>query len=390
MDRTRPVATGKATEELILAEGGAEAIVPSNMTEVVTGLEGTVGLPSSIAPPSGGAPSRRANAIPDGNRGAILPDVRAELWGREFMVSLKGTGSRHPMYGDGPIDLGDGATVGADAFASESWFGESPWGAMGHKACLEDAAITKLATQDGLNGFHICPLVRATPLPEWLMESARSNYWYRRLGGDGLYYQEVRLVPSDVRLFYQSEATLGMRPQEVLKAFGVAAPEDLDAFIDNYLRSGVAALTLTARTVYKDSPTTLRALDYCDVWLDKDSVLAPDGTIFFADIEGLDWVPLISDEQVERRMRRQFERNIYEFMFGADRLLRERERISGRTVSREGRRLDVAERLELALEHDTFVDLDREEDHLDLTVLPRKSHAPEIRLRFLDLDGGPR
>jgi hypothetical protein len=389
MDRTKPVATGRATEELVLAEASAEAIVPTNMTAIVTGLEGTVGLPSSLAPPEGGAPSRRARAIPDGNRGAILPDVRVELWGREFMVSLKGIGSRHPMYGDGSVDLGAGTTAGEDAFASESWFGESPWGAMGHRACLEDATITQLATQDGLNGFHICPLVRATPLPEWLMRSARSNYWYRRLGGDDPYYQEARLLPSDVRLFYQSETTLGLRTQEVMGAFGLAAAEDLDAFLDNYLRSGVAALTLTARTVYKDSATTLRALDYCDVWLDKDSVLAPDGTVFFADIEGLDWVPLISDEQVERRMRRQFERNIYEFMFGVDRLLRERERMSGRTVSREGRRRDLAERLELALDHDMYVDLDRTDGHLDLVVLPRKSHAPEMRLRFLDLDGGP-
>jgi hypothetical protein len=249
-------------------------------------------------------------------------------------------------------------------FCSEAWFGENPWGAMGRKACLEDCEITELSGPGGINGFHICPMVRACPLPPDIVDRAMGRYWYRRYAG-GAYYQQQRLLPSDVRLYYQSESTLGHRTGAVIFAFGLQDPAALDGFIDRYIRSGFAALTLVPRSL-RGSGRDRRALEYQDVWLDKDSVLAPDGTLFFADIEGLAWVPVTDDAHLSELTRRQFERNFYEFMYGLHRLLGERDRMAGRKPSAEGRRKDVAARVELALERDRSLRLERNARWLDM------------------------
>lgn len=382
---TGPVALARERESMLAVPADGEPIVPPNMSRVRTSLEGAVLLPEGVAPSTG---SRRLRAIPEGNRASILEGASVELWGRQWLVGVKGVGARAPMYEDDAVEVGWPPAARPPLFTSESWFGESPWGAMGRQACEEDAAITALAGPDGIRGMHICPMVRATPLPGWLMERAMSQWWYRRLDGGSPYYQEVRLLPSDVRLFYQSESTLGRRTAPVLEAFGVDDEGALDAFIDRYLASGMAALTLAARTVEEVEGRGVAALDYADVWLDKDSVLAPDGTLFFADIEGLEWVVLHDDGEACARMRRQFERNIYEYLYGADRLLRERERLSGARRGREERRRDLGARLQLSLERDPYIAVEEGRAHLDVALMPHEGHAPELRLRMLDFEEG--
>ncbi len=382
---TGPVALGRERERMLVVPTDGEPIVPRNMERVRTSLEGAVLLPEGVAPTTG---TRAVRAIPEGNRATILEDAQVELWGRRWLVSVKGVGARAPMYDDDPAGLGAPPAARGALFTSESWFGESPWGAMGRSVCEEDAALTALTGQEGIRGLHICPMARATPLPQWLMERAMAQWWYRRLDGGEPYYQEVRLLPSDVRLFYQSESTLGRRTRPVLSAFGVEDEQGLDAFIDCYLRSGMAALTLVPRTVEEVEGRGVAALDYADVWLDKDSVLAPDGTLFFADIEGLEWVVMRDDDEVLARMRRQFERNLYEYLYGADRLLRERERMAGATRGREERRRDLGARLQLALERDPYVAVEGCGTHMDLALLPHEGHAPELRLRMLDFEEG--
>jgi hypothetical protein len=380
-----PVALARERESMLAVPADGEPIVPPNMARVRTPLDGSLLLPRGVGSAAG---SRTVRAIPDGNRAAILEGAEVSLWGRGFLVGVKGVGARAPMYdGDGPMP-GWSPDAGTPLFTSESWFGESPWGAMGKRACEEDAAITGLAGPDGIRGMHICPMVRATPLPGWLMERAMSQWWYRRLDGGQPYYQEVRLLPSDVRLFYQAESTLGRRTGPVLEAFGVDGEQGLDAFIERYLASGMAALTLAARTVEEVEGRGVAALDYADVWLDKDSVLAPDGTLFFADIEGLEWVVMRDDEEALARMRRQFERNAYEYLYGADRLLRERERMAGAARGREERRRDLGARLTLALERDPYVAVEEGRAHMDLVMMPHEGHAPELRLRMLDFEEG--
>jgi hypothetical protein len=360
------LALGRGREELFAIPSGEEHIVPSNMRSVVTGLEGLVIVPRSYS----WGPSRRLWALPDGNRAAILLDPKIEMWQRSLLVGIKGVGARSPMFDDGMPETTE------PVFFSESWFGESPWGAMGRTACLEDRDITELSGPGGINGFHICPMVRASSLPPRIMEAARESFWYRRFGGEGPFFQQVRLLPSDVRLFYQAESTLGWRTAGVLDSFRVQTTEALDAFINNYIRSGLAALTLVPRSLGGG-----RALEYQDVWLDKDSVIAPDGTLFFVDIEGLSWAPFPDGERVAEGTRKQFERNFYEFMYGLDRLLRERETMSGRPSARGIRRQEAAGRFELAMDGDRFAAVERNGRSVDLI-------AGGTSLRLFDLAEG--
>jgi len=383
--RKEPVAIGRACEELIAIPTDGENIIPANMKNVKTGLEDKLVVSMNISDHIPGD-HKKILAIPDGNRGAILPDFKTELWGRSFFVGLKGIGARTSMFEDGPLDFGGLSLSHEPQFMSESWFGENPWGAMSQKVCIEDKLVTELVNRGSINGFYICPMIRATPLPEWLMKEAKSHFWYRRLDRPGPYYQQARLMPSDVRLFYQSEATLGRKTAEVLKAFRISSSEDMDSFIDKYISSGIAALTLITRTVQKHEIWGLAALDFIDVWLDKDSVLAPDGTIYFADIEGLDWIPLRDEAEAILRMKRQFDRNYYEFMYGLDILLKERQRLSNLHTSRLELRQILAERLDLALKRDLFVELNRTENTLYIELIPQGEEVPKVSIKMLDFN----
>jgi hypothetical protein len=378
-----PVVSGRATEELYAIPSEGEDIVPGNMKGVKSKLEDTLLVSKSI---SGIIPGdhERVWVIPDGNRGAILPGMKIDLWGRSYLMGLKGIGARSSMFEDGPLDFSGVSFSHEPYFTSESWFGENPWGAMSRQGCIEDKGITELAGPEGINGFYICPMIRAVPLPKWLMDEAKSRFWYRRLDRPGPYYQQVRLMPSDVRLFYQSEATLGRKTNKVLEAFKITSSEDLDAFIDNYICSGIAALTLIPRTVRNHDKWGIAALDYFDVWLDKDSVIAPDGTIFFADIEGLDWVPLRDEGEANLRIKRQFNRNYYEFMYGLDNLLKKRQNLSGLTTPRWELRQVLAARLELALARDPFVDLKMTDRSLYINMKPGHNEVAEVSIKMLD------
>jgi len=368
----------------LTAEG--EPIVPDSMTGIQSQVDRVLFLPREVFPdhvPVNG----NIDIIPDGNRGAFVPGLRVEWEGSTWAVGLKGIGARHPMFGGGHMGA-TGRTGAGREFASEPWFGENPWGAMSEQGCHEDAQITDLATEAGsIAGFFVCPMLRAEPLPTWLMESAKARYWYRRLDRPGAYHQQLRLMPSDVRLFYASEFTLGTRAREVLEAFSVDTVEDVDAFVNAYISSGMAALTLCARTAEPHDAWGHRALDYDDVWLDKDSVLAPDGTLYFADIEGVWWVPMRDDEEAAHRIKRQFNRNLYEFMYGLDCLLDQRDAMRGRETSRDARRRELALRMDLALAADRHLQLEQRGGRVILTIDPGVDGLSPVTINIIDIEG---
>ncbi|MGA1793654.1 MAG: hypothetical protein ACMUHM_06865 [Thermoplasmatota archaeon] len=374
----KAVIIGKASERLAVNGSGGPPIIPKNMEGLGTPFEGKVLVPGRILDD----PKEEARIVPDGNRGAIIPEPKVSYGGREFFLSIKGVGARRPMYED-PSWI----SVPSEyyPFATESWFDENPWGAMSRTACLEDAAITEMADGPSINGFYFCPMVRAEPLPEDIMRSARENYWYRKLDDPGPFYQEVRLLPSDVRLYYQSSSTLGDNVHAVLGSFGIDDVEMLDEFIQNYIRSGMAALTLGARTL-KCTGKRFVMLDYHDVWLDKDSVISPDGNLFFADIEGLDWTFPLDEAGAAKLMRTQFHRNFYEFMYGFDRLVRERERMRGTDLSWASRRSGACAMFEMALSGDPFLDPVPSGRSLIVRLVPDVGPR-NVELKILDLGG---
>ena len=360
-------------------------LIPSNMTGINMEIPDALFLPKNIIEQNGNWKIlKEFNIIPDGNRGAIVPDLHVELWSRQFVVGIKGIGARMKMYKDTNEDGMGVLEKHEPEFYSEAWFGENPWGAMSYNACLDDQLLTELSGNSGINGFYICPMIRATPLDQILMKEVQSKYWYRRLDTDKPYYQQFRLMPSDVRLFYQSEATLGKSTQAVIDSFNINTLEDLDMFIDNYISSGLAALTLFCRTLKHDQRQVYLGLDYSDVWLDKDSVIAPDGNIFFADIEGLEWVPVRDAEESRFKFTRQFDRNFYEFMYGADCLLKERAKMGNNISTTEALRKSFAARLELAVENDPFIELEHVNRALYLILKPNIFSDSDFRIKILD------
>jgi hypothetical protein len=68
---------------------------------------------------------------------------------------------------------------------------------------------------------------------------------------------------------------------------------------------------------------TFSGLDFYDVWLDKDAVLAPDGTIYFVDLEGLEWIT-VEGNKISEKIEDQIYRSLYEFMYAYEQIERER------------------------------------------------------------------
>lgn len=308
-------------------------------------------------------------AVPDGNRSVVLADPVAVLDGMPFHASVKGVGALTPMYGEeGPVRRVSG----------EVWYGEAPFGAQGPVNADRGLDVTERAAgTTSVRGFRICPVVQVVQVPDDLVD--RDRFWYRRWRGPVL--QELRLVPSDVRLFHAAPHTLGQDPDRVLRAFG---EPDLDGFLENLVRSGIAALTVWARTA-RETPIGPSGLSYVNVWLDKDSVVAPDGTLYFADLEGLDELPAGpgSGWTVAERVREPFEHNLYELLYAVDLLQRLSEERRGRPLDEVRRRRVVATRVALALLDDPVVRPIEGPDGLDLEIRPVVPSDP-VTVRLVD------
>ncbi|MCA9489457.1 MAG: hypothetical protein KC621_06025 [Myxococcales bacterium] len=354
--------------------------VPSELARVPDGLEGAaeaLGIAGqALIPADEGEP-----AVADGNRTLILPERTIELGGQRFALSVKGAGAVSPMYGD-PLD--DAPEEEARAFLGERWFGEAPYGGQGATNAEIALQITSAARGSVWNGFHLCPVIQVVEVPS--AHVRRERFWYRRHQGPVL--QEHRLVPSDVRLFHAAEHTLGQDPDRVLGAFGVTEPGEVDAFLDRTIRTGFAALTLFLRTA-REVPWGLHGLGYGNVWLDKDSVVAADGSLYFADLEGLDWRLAGADWTLDEVAREQLEHNLYEVLFGMDVVQRYQERLTGRALSAAARRRKMAMRVELALEGDPFLRTERSAGGLDLIAhTPLRPDEPVVFRLFDDAGEG--
>lgn len=303
----------------------------------------------------------RFHALADGNRAAILPDLRVEHAGRSWLVSVKGVGALMPLFGD---------EAGPRRVHGESWMGEAPFGAQGQSGAATAIEITSLWLAGGLGGAAICPVTSVVAIPERAID--RASFWYRRHRGPVL--AEQRLVPSDVRVFHGGARTLGRDPHGALDALGVRDVAALDAFVDRYLASGLALLTLAARSA-REREGRLEGLDFDDAWLDKDAVVAIDGTLHFADLETLEWRPLTPE-----RITRQIGRNHYELFATLDLLLDVRDAWTGTAPDRRLRRESVIVRAELALAADRCVETRTCDEGLDLVVTPTRMAPVVVRL----------
>src|SRR5205814_2695005 len=111
-----------------------------------------------------------------------------------------------------------------------------------------------------------------------------------------------------------SGSTIGGNIRSVFELFGIDENDKALGFLDNFVKSGIAFLTLFARSLRSNGDGTFSGLDLYDVWLDKDAVLAPDGTVYFVHLEGLEWIT-IGREKVREKIDDQIYRSLYEFIY---------------------------------------------------------------------------
>jgi len=264
-------------------------------------------------------------AIRDENRNAIIPGRHVEIDGRTYFLSIKGCGANEDMF------FGESLTVEKLASAchdpvlldrvlglheptgfimSENWMGESPFGAQGASNAKEGIDMSRLANGLHINGAYICPIIGIVPLAGPIEDAARKFYWFRQFPES--FYQEMRLVPSRTRLYFESTQVIA-DPETALSQFNVNTPKKAEQFELNFIRSGLALLSLFSRTIkYQDR--ALAGVVYQDVWFDKDAIVAPDGVIHFADIEGLGWMQ-VDESKWGIIQKKEWNKLAYEFLY---------------------------------------------------------------------------
>jgi len=337
-------------------------------------------LPESMIPFTDLSPTGQKEFIVDDNRSAVTQEPCTKIDGTDFYQNVKGIGSttgpfsRKPLTKTEIIAFQNNSILKSKIhhskeiprgryFTGEMWSRGSPYGIQG----LDYATIAMKAAEiadspTSIHGFRICPLVKIVHLSEDLLQEVRRIYWYTQFKGPMV--QEERLVPSNVRVYFHSDHTLGGDTSWVFDLFEIDTNDKAIAFEKNFLKSGMAILTLFVRSMKDEGDGTFSGLDYYDVYLDKDALLAPDGTIFWADLEGLE--PFnFRKKDLEEKMEYQIHRSRYEFLYAFEQLEIERTRRFGRPLDR---KVHFAYLLKEALEGDEVIELVRDGSSLNLQI----------------------
>ncbi|HLN51532.1 MAG TPA: hypothetical protein VK455_05710 [Thermoplasmata archaeon] len=350
-------------------------------------------LPSSVAPLMDEPAVESVEFVEDDNRGAVSPEPVARLDGRAFYLSVKGVGSPIDPYSSKPLDgrlaaeLVEDPSVRArleripdsygDRFITgELWLRGSPYGGQGLEHATTALRVSERADLTSIGGFLIAPVIKIALFPRPLEEQLRQVYWYRTY--PGRFVQELRLVPSNVRIYFHARNTVGHDIRRVYDLFGLDSHAKALRFETCFLRSTVAMLTLFARTLtFEPARGRYRGLDFQDVWLDKDAVVAPDGSVFFVDLEGIDEV-WVDAEEVREKLEDQIFRSLYELMFAYEQIEGERARRFGAVGTRKRHFEGVLRR---ALRDDPFVRLEGDGRRLEM-VIRNKCQEESLVTRF--------
>lgn len=354
-------------------------------------------LPSSLAGLSDEPHLETREFIEDDNRGAVSPEPVATLDGREFYLSVKGVGSTVDPYSWERLDRHLAAELAGDPdvrerlqrappsaddriITGELWLRGSPYGGQGLEHARTALRISEMADLTSINGFLIAPVVKICFLAKALEERLRQIHWYRRYRGRMV--QELRLVPSNIRIYFHAKNTVGNSIGHVFDLFSIDSNDSAVRFEVNFVRSTVAMLTLFARTMTREpSGDTYRGLDFHDVWLDKDATVAPDGAVYFVDLEGIDVVGVPRDG-VREKIEDQVFRSLYELTFAYEQIERERARRFGESG---GRKRHFEEVLRAALKDDPFVRLRQEGSNLEFRI-QNKGQEESLFTRFQAVD----
>jgi hypothetical protein len=314
----------------------------------------------------------------DDNRGAVSPLPSLKMDGTDFYLSVKGIGSptnpfSHQLLGKDEIcsllkdsilkeRIVNSAETVPRYLTGELWLRGSPYGGQGLEHATTSLRVSEMADLTSIHGFRIAPLVKIVLLPTDLENEIKKIYWYRKFRGRMV--QETRLVPSNVRIYFHSGSTIGGNIRSIFNMFELDNNDKALEFLRNFVKSGIAYLTLFVRTLKSNEDGTFSGLDFYDVWLDKDAVLAPDGTIYFVDLEGLEWIN-VEEKKTSEKIDDQIYRSLYEFMYAYEQIERER---SARFGGLTDRRVQFEYLLKEALKDDEVVDLASEGQSLKLVI----------------------
>jgi len=314
----------------------------------------------------------------DDNRGAISSSPFLKMDGTEFYLSVKGIGSTTSPFSHRLLCKDEICRLLNDSkrrdkiinspesasryITGELWLRGSPYGGQGLEHAMTSLRVSEMADLTSLHGFRIAPLVKIVYLPVEIENEIKKLYWYRSFKGKIV--QETRLVPSNVRIYFHSGSTLGGNIKSVFNLFGIDSNAKALSFLRNFVKSGIAFLTLFSRTLRSNSDGTFGGLDFYDVWLDKDAVIAPDGTVYFVDLEGLEWIT-VEEKKVSEKIDDQIYRSLYEFMYAYEQIEQERVARFGDGIDR---KVQFEHFLREALKDDEVVDVSSEGQSLNLVI----------------------
>jgi len=372
------------------AYNGAGAITNKYFTSFQMPEFEKIYLPDSVKPFTDTAPVAKKELLIDDNRSAVSREPYMTIDGVDFYFSVKGIGSttspfsrqllrkeeicsllKNSAIRDRIMNAKETDLKLPRYLTGELWSRGCPYGSQG----LEFASIAMKATEmsdsstTSIHGFRIAPLVKIVKLPEAFQDEITQVYWYRRFRQEMV--QETRLIPSNIRIYFHSDWTIGDDTGELFDFFRIDNNDKAMGFLKNFVKSGIAILTLFVRSMSDNDNGTYSGLDFYDVWLDKDAVLAPDGTIFWADSEGLQTITIGGKDRaslefnVEENMEHQIYRSLYEFMYAYEQIDRERTRRFGHVTDRKTQFEYI---LTEALKDDEVVDLHRSADSLELVI----------------------
>jgi hypothetical protein len=354
---------------------------------------GRIYLPDSVKPFMDDTnPVEVKELLIDDNRSAVSQEPYMTIDGTDFYFSVKGIGSttspfsrqlfkkeeicgllnKNSVVKERIMNVKEREMKFPRYLTGELWSRGCPYGSQG----LEFASIAMKASEKSdssttsIHGFRIAPLVKIIKLPKALQEEVTQVYWYRRFKQEMV--QETRLVPSNVRIYFHSDWTIGDDTSELFDFFHIDNNDMAMNFLLNFVKSGVATLTLFVRSMsYNEDNGTYSGLDFYDVWLDKDALLAPDGTIFWADLEGLQSITIGGRDRaeiefnIEEKMEHQIYRSLYEFMYAYEQIERERVKRFGYVTDR---KVQFEYLLREALKDDQVIDIHRTSESLELNI----------------------
>jgi len=222
-------------------------------------------LPDSVRPFTEADPIGVKELLIDDNRSAVSREPCMAIDGVDFYFSVKGIGSTTSPFSRQLFKKEEiSSLLKSDNLrmrianvkekemryprylTGELWSRGCPYGSQG----LEFASIAMKAAEmsdsstTSIHGFRIAPLVKIVKLPKALQDKVTEVYWYRRFRQEMV--QETRLIPSNVRIYFHSDWTIGDDTGELFDFFRIDNNEKAMSFLRNFVKSGIAILTLSS------------------------------------------------------------------------------------------------------------------------------------------------